>query len=130
MTRTERECLRLAVDAAGGDKPVGAKLKPEHDPQDAGRWLGHCLAPADAERRERLSIEQIRLIFRMARTAGDHRGFEAFAELCGYRVTAAVTEAEELADMARRAEKAAQESRELTLEVMERMRRAHIKGFE
>lgn len=124
MRRAPEEALRIAVDVLGGDKAVGCKFKPEADPAIAGQWVAHCL---DANRREKFSLAQAVWIFAQAKAAGDHRAFELFAELCGYRVTAAISEAEAVADIAKRARAAADLAHELSEECMERMRRAGLK---
>src|SRR3546814_4426139 len=50
-TRIEPEdCLQAAIDAAGGNKIVGAKLRPEMNPIEAGKWLARCLDPAHKQR--------------------------------------------------------------------------------
>lgn len=123
MKRAPEEALRIAIDALGGDKRVGALLRPEMDPILAGQWVAHCLAPY---RREKFSLAQEVLIFQRAKQAGCHAPFEIFADLCGYRVSSVIDEGEEIADMARRAERAAREAGELTDEIRARMRAAHL----
>lgn len=123
MRRTAEEAMRIAVDALGGDKSVGYLLRPEMDPILSGQWVAHCLAP---HRREKFSLAQQLLILARSQAAGEHRPFEILAEICGYRVTAVIDPAEEIADMARRAERAAREAGELTDEIRARMRAAHL----
>jgi hypothetical protein len=122
--RSADEALRLAVDAIGGEKAVGSLLRPEMHPVLAGQWLAHCLDP---ERREKLSIAQMALVFGHAKAKGRHDGFEVLAQLLGYRVTAVIDPADELADLAHRAETAAREANTLTAEVIARMRAAGLK---
>src|SRR3546814_12094802 len=46
-TRIEPEdCMQAAIDAAGGNKIVGAKLRPEMNPNKAGKWPPRCSDPA------------------------------------------------------------------------------------
>ena len=123
MIRIPQEALRMAVDDLGGEQRAGHLLRPELDPILAGQWLSHCLS---LHERHKLSLEQLVLLLLTARKDGKHRAFEALAELCGYRVTAVVTDAEVIADLARKAEKAAREAGELTDEIRARMRAAHL----
>lgn len=124
MNRGPEESLRLAVDALGGDKAVGAMLRPDMDPILAGQWVAHCLSPS---RREKFSSSQEAFIWSRAKAIGDHRGFESFAKLCGYRVTAVIDPADELADLARQSSEAARLANALSVEVLSRMRAAGLK---
>lgn len=124
MTRTPEESLRLAVDALGGEKAVGYALRPDIDPAIAGQWISHCLS---LHERHKLSLGQIVLILSRAKAIGEHRGFEAFAKICGYRVTAVIDPADELADLARQSSEAARLANELSAEVLSRMRATGIK---
>lgn len=123
-SRTLQEALRLAIDALGGMKVVGCRLKPEMDPVLAREWLSHCL---QRDRRERITLDQVAWIFREARAAGKHAGFEALADLLGYRVTAVVDEREAIADLARRAKQRADESLALSQEMLARANALHLK---
>lgn len=122
--RTPEEALRASVDALGGLQKVGHRLRPEIDPILAGQWLAHCVDP---ERREKLTLAQIVWIFREAKAAGAHVGFESLAQLLGYRITAVVDEREQLADLARKAQAAAHEATTLSAEVLARMQHANLK---
>src|SRR3546814_18676221 len=63
-TRIEPEdCLQAAIDAAGGNKIVGAKLRPEMNPIEAGKWRARCLDPAP---KQRLKSAQERLVYALA----------------------------------------------------------------
>ena len=70
------EAIRAAVNALGGPKVVGAVLKPERSPVDAGKWLSDCL---NSEKRDRLDPHQLAYIRRAARAKGVHvlAAFEA-----------------------------------------------------
>src|SRR5690348_9405745 len=100
MSTTIEEALRTAIDALGGLKVVGARLRPHLDPVLAGQWLAHCL---DHERREKLELGQVDLILRLAKARGFHRAAESIAAGWGYRVTAILDPTEEIADLSRRA---------------------------
>lgn len=66
---TLNDALKEAVRAAGGNKPVGAKLWPELPLETAANRLRDCLNP---DRRDKLSPEQAQLILRLACEAGYH----------------------------------------------------------
>jgi alpha-galactosidase len=122
--RSMEEALRTSVDALGGLQAVGYMLKRDIDPVLSGQWLAHCLTRT---KRDKLSLTQIVLIFREAKVIGQHAGFEMLAKHCGYLVTAISDPAEEIVDLAKRAEQAANEAGELSREVMARMQAAGLK---
>lgn len=104
------DCLQLAIDAAGGNKIVGAILRPEMDPVDAGKWLARCL---DANHKQRLNYAQERLIYGLACNHGAHEGFAAYAEAIGYRIEPIDRTAEIIA-LQQQAERRALEAGQLT----------------
>lgn len=61
--------IRSAVDALGGLKIVGSLLWPTKEPDDAGRTLAACLNP---DKREKLDLNELRMIRREARKRGIH----------------------------------------------------------
>lgn len=124
VNRTLQEALRLAIDALGGMKAVGSRLKPEMDPVLAREWLSHCL---QRDRRERMTLDQVAWILREARSAGKHDGFEALAQLLGYRVTAVIDEREAIVDLARQAQQKAAEATALSAEMLARANAMHLK---
>src|SRR3546814_12844847 len=79
------DCLQAAIDAAGGNKIVGAKLRPEMNPIEAGKWLARCLDPAH---QQRLNYAQERLVYALACREGEHAGFRAHAASTGYQLQA------------------------------------------
>ncbi|MGH8029884.1 MAG: hypothetical protein ACREO3_08120 [Arenimonas sp.] len=114
--------LRRAVEDIGGMQAAAYLLWPTKDPILAGQRLSHCL---DDDYREKLSLEEIGALFLAARRAGKHAGAEIFNAAIGYRVTAIVSESEEMADKLRQAEAHAAAATSLTTECMERMRHAN-----
>ena len=60
------DALSSGIERAGGFKRIGAELWPEKTAQEAGKELQRCL---NADRREKLSLEQIELILRRIREA-------------------------------------------------------------
>ena len=121
--RTPHYAFRLAAESLGAAKDVGAKFKPELSGEAASNWLTHRLS---ANRKERFNPLQIIRLFRLAKEKGAHTGFELFADLCGYRVVAVIDARDEIADLARQAQAAAEAATTLTAECRERMRAAHI----
>lgn len=75
------DALREAVRQLGGNKKVGAMLRPELPIDQAESWLRHCL---NDDRREKLSPEQVLLILVEARKAGWHGAMAFIASHCGY----------------------------------------------
>lgn len=75
------EALRTDVMALGGFKRVGAVLWPELAADKAGERLNACM---DRARREKLDVEQLMLISRMAREMGSYATVFFFAEDCGF----------------------------------------------
>lgn len=75
------QALTDCVRALGGAKQVGAKLRPEMDPQDAGRWLLDCLNPT---RKDKLCIDQMLWLLRESRKVGCHVGMSFIASDAGY----------------------------------------------
>jgi hypothetical protein len=66
---TYEAAIRSAVDAIGGLKVVGSMLWPTKEPDEAGRTLAACLNP---EKREKLDLNELRMIRREARKRGIH----------------------------------------------------------
>lgn len=89
-----RECAR----ALGGLKSVGALLRPDMEPDAAGRWLADSLNPS---RRERLDWRQALVILREARKVGYHAGMHFIARDCGYEEPRAVEPEDETAALQR-----------------------------
>lgn len=102
-------------------------------PDSGADWLAKCLNPA---RREKLDLSEVVAIFREACALGDHDGFSAFAQLCGYEHAAPIDIQSELriaretAQAAlREAQAAARDYDELANrpELLARMRAANVK---
>lgn len=73
--------LKVAIEASGGIQNVAAKMRPDVLREAAGKWLSDCLNPA---RREKLDINEIVSILRMAHEHGFHDAMDYFAAQCGY----------------------------------------------
>lgn len=78
------DALQATVTALGGYKKVGPAMRPELPSPQAAQWLRDCL---NADRREKLSLEQFLLLLRMARDAGFHSLMHFVAGDAGYKAT-------------------------------------------
>lgn len=92
------EALRTDILMLGGPKVVGAMLKPEADPQAAGRWLSDCLNTAKAEK---LGLEQMIFIMRRAREKGSSAAMFFMADECGFSRPAPLEPEDERAKLQR-----------------------------
>ena len=63
------DAMREVIQALGGTKSVASRMRPEMPPDHAGRWLADCLS---AERREKLSPDQVLWLGREGRRIGCH----------------------------------------------------------
>ncbi len=78
------ECVKAAVQHAGGAKTVGPKLWPAKDPFKAQKELLDCLN-RDAPRK--LCIEELMAVLKMAKEAGFHQAKHWIDEALGYQPT-------------------------------------------
>jgi hypothetical protein len=118
------QALKRLVDALGGAKVVGHKMRPEKTIFDARVWLLNCLNP---DRQETLHPEQVLLLLRWGHHVGHHDAMAFIASDTGYAPPAPVTETDALADLQRKAIAAAEKSQALSTEVLARMQAAGIK---
>ena len=84
--------LRACIEALGGAKKVGAQLFPDKTMENARDYLLACVNP---DRQEKLSMSQIIFIFRSAKNAGFHAGFDFWAREAEYEIRP-ITKAEEV----------------------------------
>jgi len=82
------EALKDVVHVLGGPKKVGATLWPSKNPQDAGRYLNHCLDP---ERNEKLSLHEIEWLMREGSKASMHTSMTYLSRRCQYEDPKPVT---------------------------------------
>lgn len=122
MKPSPEDCLETAIESAGGNKHVGAMLRPELDPVDAGKWLARCLNP---DHQQRLNYAQEQLIYALACRQGEHEGFRAYAASIGYSIQP-IDITGEVQALAARAERLAKQSAELSAEAIARMQAAGI----
>lgn len=92
------DSLKSVIRACGGAKAVGHKLRPDLDPDAAGRWLLSCLEP---ERAEKLSLGQLMLILRWGHDAGCHAAMDYIARDSGYAEPAPITPEDEQDELTR-----------------------------
>jgi hypothetical protein len=90
------DALREAVRQLGGNKKLGATLRPELPVTQAENWLRDCLNP---ERREKLSPEQLMLILSMASAEGYHGTMAFIAQMSRYEPPRPVTLEQQEADL-------------------------------
>ncbi|MBX3603218.1 MAG: hypothetical protein KF863_21565 [Rubrivivax sp.] len=78
------EALIECVRAAGGSKVVAAELWPavaNRSIEEARRRLANCLSP---ERAEKLALDEVIFVLRLARKAGCHVGMSFLSRTLGY----------------------------------------------
>lgn len=75
------DALREAVQALGGLKKVGAEMRPEKTPDEAGRWVADCLNP---DRREHFDADHVLYLLRAGRAAGCHAAANFLMREAGY----------------------------------------------
>lgn len=95
------EALVECVRALGNSKVVAAKLWPAKaaaDPSKAGAYLRDCLNP---DRSEKLSLDELLLILREARSKGCHAGMQFLAHDLGYAEPQTVEPRDELSELLR-----------------------------
>lgn len=95
------EALRALIDALGGPKRVAADLWPARELGDGQRYLLKCL---DAERPEKLGLEEFVWLMRRGREAGCHVLADYLGQACQYElrpVDPAVAEADLAAQVER-----------------------------
>lgn len=80
LSDTPQQAIRASIDAVGGPKVVGARLWPGLCPTKAQVKLANSTSPYG--RREKLALEEVVQIFRMADEAGRTEGTRRFFDLC------------------------------------------------
>src|SRR5674476_67433 len=73
--------LTASVQATGGAKVIGSRLWPDKSVEQAHKLLLDCL---NADRLEKLSYSQILMVFRIAKQAGFHAGYDWWSQQCEY----------------------------------------------
>lgn len=93
------DALREVTRALGGAKSVGARLRPDLDPEAAGRWWHDCI---NAERAAKADLSQLIAVARWAREVGCHALVEYLCATAGYSRPEPVTPQDEQAEAMRR----------------------------
>jgi hypothetical protein len=75
------DALREVVQALGGNKTVGMKMRPEKGADIAGRWVSDCL---NASRDERFDPDQVLWLLRAGREIGCHAAANFLMRESGY----------------------------------------------
>ncbi len=81
------DALGSAIAAAGGFKVVAGKLWPMHKPETGYARLKACL---DRNKPEKLDPEEVVLVIRLARQAGDHSVMRYLCQELGYTAPTAI----------------------------------------
>jgi hypothetical protein len=92
------DALRELVQALGGTKQVGARMRPELPADHAGRWLNDCL---NSDRREHLTPEQVVWLLAEGRQIGAHGAITYITSECGYSAPKPVEPEDERAALQR-----------------------------
>jgi len=92
------DSIKSVLRALGGAKAAGHKLRPDLDPDAAGRWLLSCLEP---DRAEKLALGQLMLILRWGHDAGCHAAIDYIARDCGYAEPAPIAPEDEQDELTR-----------------------------
>lgn len=95
----QEDAQREVIRALGGAKTVGARLRPDIDPEAAGRWLHDCIS---ADRPAKLDLSQVVTIARWGREVGCHALMDYLAAASGYSRPEPVTPQDEQAEQMRR----------------------------
>lgn len=95
---TVNDAIREAIHFVGGNKKVGALLYPEMPVDQAAGRVRDCLNP---DRRELFSPEQVLMIARLAKAAGNNSIMEFMALELGYLKPVAVDPDDEIARLQR-----------------------------
>lgn len=123
MYETFNEALTECVRACGGSKTVGMALWGHSKGMEAARSaLQACLNP---ERPEKLSLEEVLLILRMARDRGCHVGMEFLCARLSYAPPQPIKPADEQDALERRLIKAAENMQRISDQLFEVAQRNH-----
>lgn len=78
------DAMGALVQALGGPKVVGCKLRPDKSADDAQKWVNNCL---DRSRREKFAPEDLMVMLRAARHANNHDAKHFIDDFAGYHRT-------------------------------------------
>lgn len=98
LAESLNDALIEAVKACGGSKVVGVALWPAKGIEAAQRSLLACL---NADRNEKLSPDELMLIFRMARERGFHGAMHFFCADLSYSQPNPIDPKDEVAELLR-----------------------------
>jgi len=93
-----REALRASINALGGFKKVGCRLRPSMKPDQARAWLNNAVDPT---RPEKLEIEDLVTILADARAIGFHGAMHQMDREAGYEPAKPVEPSDERATLQR-----------------------------
>lgn len=94
---TLNDALREVVQALGGSKKVGPRMRPSKSQDEGARWLLDCLNP---DRREKFDPEDVLWLLKEGRRVACHSIMAFMAREGGYEATP-IDPADEAADLQR-----------------------------
>lgn len=124
MYESMNDALIECVKACGGSKLVGVALWPAKGVEAAQRHLLACMNP---ERSEKLAIEEVVHLLRLARNAGCHAGMQYLSAELSYAEPQPVQPRDE-ADELRRQVLAMGKTLQATLNRIEALERPPLRG--
>ncbi len=92
------DALKAATRALGGAKALGHRLRPELDPDAAGRWWLDCV---NEGRNAKPSLSQVLTVARWARDRGCHDVVRQMCREAGYSEPDPITPDDEQAELKR-----------------------------
>ena len=116
------DALRGVVDALGGAKVIGHRMRPEKSIADARVWLLNCL---NSDRSERFDPEQVILLLRWGNDAGAHSGMNYIAAETGYSASP-IAPVDQVAEATKHAEAAARHAEQAFTKLRAQLDAAHV----
>lgn len=92
------DALDSLIERIGGRKTVGAKLRPNKDPEDAAKWVSNCL---DRGKRDKFDIGDILRLLRAGHSIGFHEAKHYLDKITGYHSSQPKSVADEKEDLMR-----------------------------
>lgn len=117
------DALKACIQSLGGAKVVAQTLWPDKTVENARDYLLACL---NHDRNEKLSYSQIIYIFREAKRAGFHAGYEYWSQECEYHITP-ITREEEKERLASVIEQSTK-TLSMAISTLERLERGFVKA--
>lgn len=107
---TLHSVLWRVVQALGGPKKVGVRMRPEKTQKEAEHWIYNSLNKA---RRERMGPEHVLWLLREGKKSGHHEAMEYFCQASGYLPAQPEDADRELEDLRRQHAEASERVRQI-----------------